>query len=160
MKSERRAPGTLFLGQGPGAGGRGRALSGDAGKRLAKIMGLSGSLADHFHTSNLLHTWYGKQGKGDRFPRCIARGEADRFKTRAKVVVIVGRAVAESFGIDPRTVPCCTWVMGVHRALTGKIVGWIPHPSGVNRWYNAARNRRRVKRFLACFTFQPKRKGE
>ena len=63
------------------------------------------------------------------------------MRVDGRTVVMAGRGVAAAFGI--RRVPYLTWVQ--HRGMTTAI---LPHPSGVNRWYNDPRNKRAAERFL------------
>lgn len=61
-----------------------------------------------------------------------------------RTVVGLGVRVRDAMGL--RGQPACT----LHR-LSGSSVllaGWIPHPSGRNRWYNNPDNRRTVAEFL------------
>jgi uracil-DNA glycosylase len=143
----RPAPRVLLIGQGPsrrrprGA----RAFDGPgAGAHLAKLAGVpQAELLRRVRAVNLLKTWRGKAGKGDRFPMAAARRAAAKLYSsklyhEADVVVFVGDAVARAFGVG-RLKPC-----GIYWGWAAK----LPHPSGVNRWYNEQANRDLASRFL------------
>jgi hypothetical protein len=94
---------------------------------------------------NLLDAWYGKSGKGDKFPVEFARASAKKILTRLldfEGYLFLGKHVAATFGVDPE--PMLSWRFAplmVNYAV-------VPHPSGVNRWYNDALNRAKAEQFL------------
>jgi len=146
----------LFVGQAPGrVAKRGaRAFSGRVGSsaRLAK---LAGTTVDGFlsraETVNVLKAWPGKSGKGDAFPRPAARRgvneilRSEAFK-RSTRVVFVGQAVWRAF-LGPMVMRPCEWSSVFLRGHCPD-VAYLPHPSGVNRWYNEPENRDRASAFL------------
>ncbi len=94
---------------------------------------------------NLLQRWPGKSsgGKGDRFPirdAEIAAGVAARFLRYARVV-FVGSGVARAFRFSHPPLAWREWFDGGSAAV-------LPHPSGVNLWYNSEENRAVARRFL------------
>jgi hypothetical protein len=95
-----------------------------------------------FRLVNLLRDWPGKApgGCGDAFPMLEARLAARRFKM-ARRTALAGRLVAQAFGLG--RVPYFEW-----RRFGRDDVVVIPHPSGINRWWNDRHNRARVGVFL------------
>lgn len=143
----------LIIGQAPSrshAKGR-RALDGPrSGDRLAQLAGLSrDELFARADAVNLLHRWYGKAGKGDAFPlepaRAQARAMLETFSRKSYAgVIFLGQNVAHAFGL--RKAPLCEWI---HCPYTrGLKVAVLPHPSGINLWYNSARNVAIAKSFM------------
>lgn len=125
-----------MIGEAPGRNGEGPPLH-NAVKRWADMAGL---VVDDFKAVervNLLREWPGKSGKGSRFPMDDAARNAAYHRLaldytwHVKAVVLVGWRVAEAFKV-PGTVLPCQW-------FRDRDLGWlavVPHPSGVNRWYN------------------------
>jgi len=131
-----------IVGQGPGRLGEGRKpFEGKgSGSRLAEIAGVS-SLDEVAVLTNLLPRFYGKQGKGDSFPLKKARAEAKNMTLRTKKILLCGKNVARAFGIKADYFEKTT--------VCGKIAYVIPHPSGVNRWWNDEENKLRARAFFA-----------
>ena len=125
----------LLVGQAPGRRIGGDApLAGRAGRRLAAVMGLTYEeylrVCDRI---NLLDSWGGKRGKGDAFNLKDARRRAAQMNLFGyDVVLFIGVAVARVFGEDG---PILIWHnTGAQRRII------IPHPSGINRWWNDKAN--------------------
>lgn len=99
---------------------------------------------------NLLAEYPGpaRSGKGDAFPRSRAAAGARRLapSLAGRRAVLLGRAVAGAFRL-PGDVPFLTWVEAEVRGVRIS-VAVVPHPSGVNTWWNDAGNRRCARRFL------------
>lgn len=99
-------------------------------------------------TTNVLPAWTGKQGKGDRFDMADARAAAmaitcsDAF-FEAQSVVFVGFRVAAAFG--RHELKPCRWAPGW---LMGQRAALLPHPSGINTWYNDPDNKAAAARFM------------
>lgn len=78
-------------------------LSGNSGRRLASLAGLSlPEFLDRFERRNLLDAWPGKAGKGDAFVRAgeaRALAESLRAGLATRRVVLLGTAVARAFGL-------------------------------------------------------------
>jgi len=143
----------LFVGQAPseslpvGA----RALSGRSGRRLASLAGLT---LDEFlaaaDTVNVFDAFTGKAGKkGDAFPLAEARHRADvlrRANADRETVVLLGSLVAAAFDLDELADAPCSWYHGAGDST--QRVGFLPHPSGIDRWYNDAANVKRAARFV------------
>lgn len=132
----------LLIGQGPGRG-KGEPLAGRAGKKLAQLAGLS--LDDFLEATeriNLLPRWLGKNGKGDQAPPRLLRNAARQLIHSGildgRAVLVVGLATAKA--IDREAECRRTW----HQVT-------IPHPSGINRWWNEPKNEQLASRVLREF---------
>lgn len=143
FRGGKRSP-ILFVGQAPGHGGDGRPpFLGRVGRRLSSLARLPESdFRRRARFANVLSLWPGKSGKGDAFPAGLAREAAARFRFRdGERVVLAGMAVARAFRLNPR--PLLTW-----RPFGPATVAVLPHPSGVNRWWNDPRNVAAAGRFV------------
>jgi uracil-DNA glycosylase len=132
----------LVIGQEPGRG-KDEPLSGRAGKKLAQLAGLS--LDDFLKATeriNLLPRWWGKNGKGDRAPERLLRNAARQLIHSdildGRTVLVVGLATAKA--LDHEAVGRRTW----HQIT-------IPHPSGINHWWNEPKNEQLASRVLRMF---------
>lgn len=135
----------VIVGQAPGPRSGSAPFDGLSGDRLGRYMGFSGreELRATAECHNLLTRYPGPRGsKGDRFPRWKARTAARELSTslRERRVLLAGRLVAEAFGVRAEYFK---WVR--HAASFDAVV--IPHPSGVNHWWNDPLNRER----FTCF---------
>lgn len=139
----------LLVGQAPSArhAPGARAFEGKgSGARLELAAGLrAGTLHESFDAVNLLPEYPGKagRGKGDAFDPYEARRRVFNLAPRllpSAVVLLCGRAVARAFGVAD---DYFVWTR-----FGCFVVAVIPHPSGVNRWWNCPRNRARAARFL------------
>lgn len=138
----------LLIGEAPSrTGDPGAPLSGRIGQRLADLSGLT--LDEYLRATkrlNLFQQWHGAAGKGSAFPLDEAREAA--FAVRLKHfrmgqrVLLLGKRVASAFGM--RQPDYLKWY-----EVGGVQVAVIPHPSGINRWYNSESNRWKLCRFLA-----------
>lgn len=118
-----------------------RPFSGRSGDRLRDLLGAP--LEDVFRVRNLLDTWPGPgNGKGSGWDADAARERAlevfDEIE-RGVPTVFVGRRVARAFGHPYDYLD----VVGVAYPMVV-----VPHPSGVNRWWNDAANEARAKALL------------
>jgi uracil-DNA glycosylase len=139
----------LIVGQGPGKNHNGdKALAGSnrgSGVNLAKLCGISHEeLLQRCTTVNLLSRWYGSNGKGDQFPLKLAKRKAVKMWIEFfehDNILLLGNNVAKAFETKASILE---WIP-LHGGMRFAI---IPHPSGINRWYNSANNRKRAKIFL------------
>jgi uracil-DNA glycosylase len=138
-------------------------LSGAVGQRLCEWAGLEpeagGSrygryywpLNEAFELRNLLERYPGPQGRGAALPMGLARSAWEELEPAlaGRVLVVLGSRLREVVGIDPtfyewnlidRKDPGCP--RGFVRACA------IPHPSGLNRAYNAEEARARASATL------------
>jgi uracil DNA glycosylase superfamily protein len=154
----------LLIGEAPGKSGRpmAPALEGRAGRRLARLMGVSEEIYLRITDRvNLLPRWTGARDDTP-WPAAQARRAAVRM-IRSQLldqragVVLLGRRVAAAFGVEPdlpwatpafvrpaldRDLRACqdlglltSWIVALERAYV------MPHPSGASRWWNSRRNR-------------------
>lgn len=143
----------LLIGQAPSRFTQNRnggiPFSGHSGQRLATLARMS---LDQFLASveavNLLDNYPGREGgdetKGDAFDSAQARTAAAILvkKFHSRTVLLAGRRVAAAFGIELAPL--------AHVALHGGTVYLLPHPSGVNTWYNNLANVRAASTLLQC----------
>lgn len=125
----------ILVGQAPSRGADDvPPFGGRSGKRIAAMAGVDHArLLDVFDAVNLLERWPGPRGKGDLFPLREARRRAAILTSMltGRTVVLVGQGVARAFGQDSTPLS----------RLSGGLCGFVvPHPSGLNRWYNDASN--------------------
>lgn len=112
---------------------------------MAALSGLSfDEFLRTFDRANLLPLWPGPSGrKGAAFPVVAARLLADRMIGRFRfdrTVVLLGKRTAAAFGLS---------VGYFEPVMIGRAtVLVVPHPSGVNRWFNEPANVRRMARFM------------
>jgi len=140
-----------LIGEAPGKNGKPGepALLGNIGRRVARLMGTTEEQYQwQTRRENLLPHWPGKakHGNGDAWPAKRARAAARVMVTSRQldghVVILLGRRVADAFGIR-RDVQWFTWTDGV----IGTRFAVAPHPSGASRWWNEPKNMRAAGRF-------------
>lgn len=137
----------IFVGQGPSQDGDPyRPLEGAIGERLGGLLGVHDFIAS-FARINLNSEWIGKgSGKGDVFDcsegraaaKVLLRGSWTRY-------VLLGKQVAACF--DVKAHPLSSVKHGV------KSFFLLPHPSGINRWWNDPENTRKAKEALQSFLY-------
>ena len=131
----------VLIGQAPSRTGKpSRPL---ASAKLAAICGLTtGQYLKKFRRLNVFNIWPGKNGKGDAFPLARARTRAARLAKNliCGQTVFVGIKTAEAFSF--KSAPL-RW-----RKFNGGKAAILPHPSGINRWWNDPDNKKRAKRFM------------
>lgn len=146
----------VLLGQGPSrTGASGEPFRGRSGQRLADLAGLTlDEFLDRVEAANLLTEFHGKQrnGKGDLFPRRRAERAAKALLPllRGRLILAAGKEVAAALGASPTYFE--------ERIMGSCLIVTIPHPSGVNRWWNLAENRRRAERELRRLLGRKKQK--
>lgn len=121
-------------------------LRGRCCRRIIDLMGISDlDFLRAFDRANLLDRWPGRAGKGDSFPMddAIDGAVALReliFARRYAWVLMLGGGVVAAFHGDSRAVAPLAWVRD--GAFDGGWTRWghLPHPSGINRWWNASDN--------------------
>jgi uracil-DNA glycosylase len=137
-----------ILGQAPAKNMKSRrAFDGAAGERLASIAGMTlEELRQRFWLRNVLDEYPGEswatRGKGDAFPMALARERAARMRFLTPIVVFCGTDTAGAFGCRA---PFLEWFI-FRRTRQGVV---IPHPSGINRYYNRSENKQKVRDILA-----------
>jgi uracil-DNA glycosylase len=132
-----------------------RPIEGRIAKRLAKCAGLSlEEFLEHFDRVNLLHVRQDTKDKGFLFDLPAAKVEATRIVTTIKphqVVILLGGRVAEAFGIHHEYF--------VEVPLGEGFAYIVPHPSGVNRWWNSPYNVRNASVFMHSIIYAAKSTG-
>ena len=144
---------TLLIGQAPSRKTEGgEAFSGGTGARIAGMAKLEPSrLTEFYELRNILDYWPGQAeaGDGDRFPPAAAREAATKLieevnERRLTRVIFVGKAVARA--CDLEELEYLRWRKT--RLAPQLLIAILPHPSGINRWYNKAENRLAASLFL------------
>lgn len=137
----------LLIGEAPGKHNDGLPLRGRIGKRLAAMSGLTLDQLDRrTERINLLPNWPGKSpgGHGAAFPMRQAIFAALRlsikFEKQDRAVLLFGKRVGRAFALHGPYFTYYKWGRAV--------VVVLPHPSGVNRWYNVPKNRRKMAWFM------------
>ncbi len=109
-------------------------------------------LLDH-DFMNVFDHWPGKGIGGDRFPMQAAKDRVPYLieNLRDRLVVFLGHNVAGAFGA--KGFKYLQWYeirnpKDVHDVIVPRMVV-LPHPSGVNRYWNIPSNRAVVAKFLA-----------
>lgn len=122
-------------------------LSGASGNRVRRLMGLTLGQYQSIPRANLFDE-----------PRPVwnadlASALAERMCLRSELhdrrVILWGRRVAISFGLGDT--PFLQWTRCelVHQSKLDSDFTVIPHPSGLNRWWNDEGNLRQAHEFLA-----------
>src|SRR6266699_602985 len=113
-------------------------LHGRCGEVLSYLAGLVSveKLAEVFELRNVLDEYPGKAGKkGDKFPIALARERASMIAQELagsnRRVVLLGRGVCRAF--DRGDLEPFAWQ---RESFWGFWVAMIPHPSGVNLFWN------------------------
>lgn len=130
-----------------------QALAGRIGKRLAQLLGLSES--DYFATFdrvNLLPAFIGKRPgeAAAKWPAQEASIAADQMRTSGllsarPLVILFGTRVAAAFGVQSEWFAQTSLPLGDDAQATVIVV---PHPSGANRWWNSAANKKQAQKFF------------
>lgn len=104
-----------------------------------------------FDRINLLTEYHGKAGRGDAFPRALAKEAAAVIAPylSGRTVLLVGKNVAWAFGLT--LVDYLEWYDVAYAPWRRVVV--IPHPSGINRWWNEESNREEARRFFRDLLF-------
>lgn len=124
-------------------------IAGRIGRRLAACAGLSfDEYMARFERVNLLHVRQDTKAKGFEFNAAAAEREALRLRTtwgsfriayNPRVVILLGKRVARAFGVPQD-------YFTLHRLDHEFYV--LPHPSGINRWFNEPANTEKFSAFL------------
>jgi uracil-DNA glycosylase len=121
-------------------------IGGRIGRRLADCCGLSlEDFLNHFDRMNLLDARQDTKEKGFEFDVAAAMRRATMLRsewTSPRIVILLGSRVQQAFrfGQYPPFWPIAL--------LNGVTVYVMPHPSGVNRWWNDLDNVLRASGFM------------
>jgi hypothetical protein len=131
------APARKFEGQPP--------FSSSSGDFLTKLIGMPVRVM--FDCANILDYWPGSAGKGSKFPMGEAQKELRLWKVDGEFlgrrVILAGSRVAKAWGAPAGQI--LTWNKADAHCDAFAV---LPHPSGVNRWWNDPQNRENAKFFL------------
>lgn len=124
------------------------ALTGSVGKKLAALGGWKCNLTfGGYARRNLNARWNGKDGNGDRFERVEAEIVASRMLHDGFThFVLLGSNVAKAFGMG-RNEP----LSEIKNLPGSQLFFLLPHPSGINQWWNDDFNRFRARKRLREF---------
>lgn len=127
------------------------AITGAVGRALAKLAGVEPlRFFACVRRENLNRRWNGKEGRGDVFLRDEARIRAAALLADPSIrqFVLLGDGVARAFNyrLDVRTDPD----VRLDR-LSGRTFLVLPHPSGINLWWNDEFHVLRARRALRAF---------
>lgn len=142
----------VLVGEAPSRDGVG-GFRGRSGKRLASYMGISHErLFDLFDVVNVFDRFLGRVGKGDAWDRLSARANGCVFREQfvaaeVPVVVMAGKRVADALGF-----PNATYFAERFDGRTAFVC--VPHPSGINRWWNDSEHARDGKAALRSLAQQ------
>jgi uracil-DNA glycosylase len=136
----------IIVGQAPSKSGDGNkpfSESKRSAKRLAVLLGISSKeLGERFCLVNVFDRWPGKAGKGDAFPVSKARKIVAKMRfEESDLVFLAGKNVAKAFGFSRAE-------YFEELSLDGARAFVIPHPSGINRWWNDAENTKKASIFM------------
>lgn len=132
---------TLLVGEAPARGNDDQpAFTGRSGQFLTDLIGIPVLAA--FDCRNLLERYPGahESGKGARFNIAEARWSVAKIWDMAKTdtrVILAGKRVAKAFEVDSEYLVWTKWrLRGVPEFMSEIDLAILPHPSGVNRWWN------------------------
>lgn len=121
-------------------------IEGRIGQRLADLSGLTlPEFLAHFDRTNLIHVRQDTAAHGFQFDMPLARRRAEVLAQSFRpnqIVLLLGQRVAMAFGFSNRTQPF------VQHHIHGAEVRIVPHPSGINRWWNEPKNEDAAKVFM------------
>lgn len=119
-------------------------LEGRPSAFLAKLLGWSmPDFLSTFDRVNLVNRFEGKVGKGDLFDKAKGRAAATKMLAAGDLndrrVVFLGKEVAACFGVNAAFLEWCS-----HTETNPPFIFMVvvPHPSGINLWWNEGANRR------------------
>lgn len=156
-----------FVGQAPSQETDGKPpFTGKCGKFLANLLGTTQEqmLEDHDFI-NVLDRWPGKGIGGDKFPlieaQTAAKAKLELLRDKP-FVILLGNNVARAFGAKAFTY--LTWYEIRNPENFADVVvprmSVVPHPSGVNRYWNSPKARDAARRFFNSITSHGKAENE
>lgn len=137
----------LVIGQAPPrrATAEHKPLTGRAGLRLARAADVTlDRLHELIDTANVFPEFPGRAArKGDAFDGAAAKAAAAAVPIDGRRVIYLGRKVARAFGHRGRIE-----YMVPLQDQRAQAAWCLPHPSGINRWWNAPGNLTTARTFL------------
>jgi uracil-DNA glycosylase len=146
----------VLIGQAPGVenqDGDPLAAHTRTARRIMQLAGVSQREYENiFERCNLLQQYPGRWARDDRLPATQARcaALAMRQLLGGRVVVLLGRLVAEAFENSWGDFPKHEWQHVKTAAGSSFIVAVAAHPSGRNRWFHSADNQLQAESFWQC----------
>ena len=132
----------LIVGQAPSSTDPGPGISRRAARMVGTLAGVGEEEVLALPRVNLLPGFPGKAGKGDAFPLASARSSARRLVEEHRgggvLLLLQGLNVARAFDARPDLFRL--------QSLRGTPALVLPHPSGVNLWWNDPDNAARAGR--------------
>jgi uracil-DNA glycosylase len=129
-------------------------LEGRIGRRLAKFADVPfEEYLELFDRINLLPLRQDTAEKGFQFDIEVAKQNAKKLRAEQperRHVILLGKRVAEAFELPLRY---------FEEMRDDHIYVIIPHPSGINRWYNEPRNLTEVQMFMRSLVEQARAVG-
>jgi hypothetical protein len=110
-------------------------------------------LMQTFELVNLLKRYPGRQGKGDKFNLKYASRVAKEMmysnRLADRQVILLGKNLAKAFGLQADYLEWNYFGWCDRDGKTQNMhVVIVPHPSGINRWWNDPKNAAKVATFL------------
>jgi hypothetical protein len=138
----------IFVGQSPSEDSDpNNPLMGRTGEKIADMLGVDLSNFAKFTRVNLNPCFSGKSGKGDAFDQVVGEMIAHTLLgchfTR---YVLLGSNVARCFALP--------WDGLVRYERGDKSFLLLPHPSGINQWYNSQANRSDAAKYIKRFVYE------
>jgi len=130
-----------------------------AGARFWRMTGLTrGQYIRVFDRHNLFLSYEKKRGidqrriAAKRVVEAVGAGYGDKIQ-----ILALGRMVADSFGL-----PIGAPLVWSHPDSSNRnlIVAYVPHPSGLNRWYNDKTNDYRARKFVETVALDAMRSSD
>jgi hypothetical protein len=136
--------GLIIVGQAPGLNGNpDKPLEGVIGHKIALLMGIDFDTYLEIERINLNYGFPGKSGKGDKFNMSEGRSRAKLLMMmKFHRFILLGRHAARCF--DLTYMP-----LAVYRREKKFLI--LPHPSGINLWWNSGKNCARAAEALQEF---------
>lgn len=134
----------LVIGEAPAKKGSAPFENSRSGERIRSWSSAEGILPAHrFKFVNLFDSPMPKQGKGREFParEAATRAKGLHLPANTSCIVLAGKRVAAAFGLRSAEYFCCREICGLPAYV-------MPHPSGVNRWWNDPVNASRARAFF------------
>lgn len=122
------------------------AIEGRIGARLAACCGMTlTTFLAYFARINVLEVRQDTREKGFAFDAKQAKRNAELIIERefhkGRTILLLGLRVAIAFGADPA-------YFGSQQGWNGATVYVVPHPSGINRWWNKLDNELQMIKFM------------
>jgi uracil-DNA glycosylase len=144
----------LFVGQAPSRETDGKPpFTGKCGVFLAELLGTTQiEMLEKYEFRNVLDRWPGKGIKGDKFPVQEASIAAKKMleEIKGRAVCLLGANVARAFGIKHFRYLEKYEIRNPENAseVWLPLVVIVPHPSRINRYWNAPENTLIVEKFF------------